>query len=103
MKIVGVNLDPQYIAKQVTAWGIIFGFIGGVLTSVGMYPMFRSEFVAYAAQDYSEKCLRASADLMAAISLLEYHKDSDERVKQAIRINIATYEAAVDLYCAGYS
>jgi len=103
MKIAGINLDPQYIAKQITAWGLILGFVGGVLTSVGMIPMLRSEFVAYAAQDYSDKCIRASASLSAAVQLLEFHKNSSNEIKQAIRINIAKLEQDVNRYCAGYA
>lgn len=103
MKLIGINLNPQYIAKQLTAWGLILGFLGGVLTSLGVVPMLRSEFVAYAAQDYSEKCIKASAALQAAVQLLEFHKNSSDEIKQSIRINIATLEQDIKRYCNGYS
>ena len=103
MKLIGINLDPQYIAKQITAWGLILGFVGGVLTSVGLIPMLRSEFVAYAAQEYSEKCISVSAELSAAVTLLSVNKDSSEEIKQGIRVNIARLEQAVKRYCGGYS
>jgi len=103
MKLIGINLDPQYIAKQLTAWGLILGFVGGVLTSLGVVPMLRSEFVAYAAQEYSEKCIRSSAALQAAVQLLEFHKNSSPEIKQGIMINIARLEQEVKRYCSGYS
>lgn len=42
-----LKADPAYVAKQLTAWGVIWAFIAGVTTATGYNIVFEKDFEAH--------------------------------------------------------